>query len=77
MKLRIKQRQFSSNVIEASTKKENGKDKWFVYLIPALKKEEGDPLCDKLLNFLHSKELPCTIYYHGKEDKIMKTITKK
>ena len=56
MKFQLQKRKFSSNVIEASTKKENGKDKWSVYLIPALKKSEGDPLADKLLKFLHDEQ---------------------
>jgi len=56
MKFRIQERKFASNVIEASNKKENGKDKWFVYLMPALMKKEGDILCEKLLTFLNKKD---------------------
>lgn len=57
MKFRIQKRLYSSDVIEASTKKENGKDKWSVYLIPSIMKVGGDPLCERLLKFLQD-ELP-------------------
>ena len=48
MKFRIQKRLYSSDVIEAS---DDGKN-WSVYLIPGIKKDKGDPLCEKLLILL-------------------------
>lgn len=52
MEFRIQKRKFSSNVIESSKDGE----KWTVYLIPSIKKIEGDPLCMLLLNLLNVTE---------------------
>lgn len=48
MLLRIKERLYSSNIIERGIKLPDGKVKWEPFIAPLCKKEEGDVICNDL-----------------------------
>ena len=45
---RIKERLYSSNIIERGTYTEDGKIKWDPFIAPLVKKEEGDLVCETI-----------------------------
>jgi len=51
---RLQKRKYSSNVIEKNIGTEQ-KPKWIVILCPTEKKEVGDKLAEKILNFLNKQ----------------------
>ncbi len=54
---RIQTRRFSSNIIEKRIEK-TGKITWIPYVVPVVKKEEGDLICKNLLKVIFTLDQP-------------------